>query len=117
MIKCSFLGTFELTDCKAQTITDKICSVCNDVDLSMNEKMCDFGSDGASAMIGNRNGVGAKLKEKVPWLVNSHSVAHRLVLASSQAAVTIAYMHERNLKILLPNCIDFMTFQQSGRQD
>ena len=32
-IECSFLGSFELPNCKAQTITDKICSVCNDLDL------------------------------------------------------------------------------------
>jgi len=42
----------------------------------MIENMCGFGSDEASAMIGNRNGVAAKLKEKVPWLVNNHCVAH-----------------------------------------
>ena len=38
IIKCSFLGTFELSNCKAQTITDKICSVCNDLDLSIMKK-------------------------------------------------------------------------------
>ena len=48
------------------------------IDLSMNEKMCGFGSNGASAMIGRRNGAAAKLKEKVPWLVNNHCVAHML---------------------------------------
>ena len=62
------------------SITDKICSVCNDLDLSMNEKMCGFGSDETRTMIGSRNGVAAKLKEKVPWLVNNHCVAHRLQL-------------------------------------
>lgn len=71
-IECSFLGTFELSNCKTQTITDKICSVCNDLDLSLNERMCGFGSDGASTMIASRNGVAAKLKEIVPWLVNNH---------------------------------------------
>ena len=91
-IECSFLGTFELPNCKAQTITDKICSVCNDLDLPLNERMCGFGSDGASTMIGRRNGVAAKLKEIVPWLVNNHCVAHRLALACSQAADAIPFM-------------------------
>lgn len=54
-IKCSFLGTFELSNCKAQTITDKICSL---------PMMCGFGSHGASTMIGSGNSVAAKLKEK-----------------------------------------------------
>ena len=56
-IECSFLGTFELSNCKTQTITHKICSVCNDLDLSLNERMCGFGSDGASTMIVSRNDV------------------------------------------------------------
>lgn len=118
MIKCSFLGTFELTDCKAQTITDKICSMCKDLDLSMNEKMCGFGSDGASAMIGNRNGVAAKLKEKVPWLVNNHCVAHRLALASSQAAVTIAYMKKfKDIVAQLFRFYDFSAVRTAGLKD
>ena len=54
--------------------------------------MCGFGSDGASTMIGRRNGVAAKLKEIVPWLVNNHCVAHRLALACSQAADAIPFM-------------------------
>ena len=32
---------------------DKICSVFNDLDLSMNERMCGFGSDGDSNVIGS----------------------------------------------------------------
>lgn len=91
-IECLFLGTFELSNCKAQTITDKICSVCNDLDLSLNERMCGFGSDGESIMIGSRNGVAAKLKEIVPWLVGNHCIAHRLTLACSEAADAILFM-------------------------
>ena len=44
-IECSFLGTIEPPSCKAQVIMDKICSVCNDLNLSLNERMCGFGSD------------------------------------------------------------------------
>lgn len=92
IVKCSFLGTFEIPNCKSQTITDKICSEADALGLSLSEKMCGFGSDGASIMIGKRNGVAAKLKDKVPWLVNSHCVAHRLALACSQAADEVPYM-------------------------
>lgn len=53
--------------------------MCNDLDLLMNEKMCGFGSDGVSVMIGNRNGVVVKLKEKVLWFVNNYCVVYRLV--------------------------------------
>ena len=84
----------------------------------MNEKMCGFGSDGASAMIGNRNGVAAKLKEKVPWLVNNHCVAHRLALASSQAAVTIAYMKKfKDIVAQLFRFYDFSAVRTAGLKD
>ena len=118
IIKCSFLGTFELSNCKAQTITDKICSVCNDPDLSMNEKMCGFGSDGASTMIGSRNGVAAKSKAKVPWLVNNHCVAHRLALACSQAAEAIPYMKKFNdIVAKLYRFYDYSAVRTAGLKD
>ena len=66
--------------------------MCNDLDLPVNERMCGFGSDGASTMIGSRNGVAAKLKEILPWPVNNHCEAHRLALACSQAADAIPFM-------------------------
>ena len=118
IIKCSFLGTFELSNCKAQTITDKICSVCNDLDLSMTEKMCGFGSDGASTMIGSRNGVAAKLKAKVPWLVNNHCVAHRLALACSQAAEAIPYMKKfKDIVAQLFRFYDYSAVRTAGLKD
>lgn len=118
IIKCLFLGTFELSNCKAQTITDKICSVCNDLDLSMNEKMCGFESDGASTMIGSRNGVAAKLKEKVPWLVNNHCVAHRLALACSQAAEAIPYMKKfKDIVAQLYRFYDHSAVRTAGLKD
>ena len=43
-------------------------------------------------MIGSRNGVAAKLKEIVPWLVGNHCIAHRLTLACSEAADAILFM-------------------------
>ena len=39
------------------------------------------GSDGASVMTGVRNGVIAKLRQEVPWLIGIHCVAHKLELA------------------------------------
>ena len=33
--------------------------------------------DGAAVMLGRRNGVAAKLKERIPHLVQQHCVAHR----------------------------------------
>lgn len=53
--------------------------MCNDLDLLLNERMCGFGSDGVSIMIGRRNGVVVKLKEIVLWLVNNYCVVYRFV--------------------------------------
>ena len=65
--------------------------MCDDLDLSMKDKVYSFGSDGASTVIGNKNGVVEKVREKVPWLVNHYCVAH--ILAScSQAAEAIPFM-------------------------
>ena len=36
-----------------------------------------FTSDGAAVMLGRRNRVAAKLKERIPHLVQQHCVAHR----------------------------------------
>ena len=58
-------------------------------------------------MIGSRNGVAAKLKEIVPWLVNNHCVAHRLALACSQAADAIPFM--KIFKDKVSKFINFMT--------
>ena len=44
-----------------------------------------FTTDGASVMLGKRNGVAAKLKENVPHLVQQHCVAHRENLCISDA--------------------------------
>ena len=36
-----------------------------------------FTSDGVAVMLGRRNGVAVKLKERIPHLVQQHCVAHR----------------------------------------
>ena len=48
-------------------------------------KTVGFGSDGASVMLGCRNGLAVKLKGDIPHLVEIHCVAHRLELASVAA--------------------------------
>ena len=51
-----------------------------------------FGSDGASVMTGRRSGVAARLKGHNSEIVSLHCGAHRLALASSQAAQHVSYM-------------------------
>ena len=59
-------------------------------------------TDGAAVMVGCRNGLGMKLKEKNKMLSQVHCVAHRLNLAASQASKDIHYMQDyhRYIQIL-----------------
>ena len=52
-----------------------------DVGINSWEDSLACGSDGASVMTGVRNGVIAKLRQDVPWLIGIHCVAHKLELA------------------------------------
>ena len=51
-----------------------------------------FGSDGASVYVGRLNGVVAKLRVEIPWLLGVHCIAHRLELS-----VLDALKHEEQL--------------------
>ena len=85
--KTRFLADVQLTECTAVAIVEAIHMVLKYYNLNM-RKCIGFGSDGASMMVGKSNGVAALLK-KNPYLISIHCVAHRLALASSQAAVGI----------------------------
>ena len=51
-----------------------------------------FGSDGASVMTGRHNGVASKIKQAVGHVFAIHCVAHRLALASGDAADKVDYL-------------------------
>ena len=53
-----------------------------------------FGSDGASVMVGRKNGVAAKIKNTSLHCINIHCMAHRLNLCTSQASKYIPYMKQ-----------------------
>ena len=57
-------------------------------------KVMGFGSGGARAMTGTKEGVTGHLMRENPMLLNYHCVAHRLALVSSQAAASIPYIKE-----------------------
>ncbi|XP_041360631.1 zinc finger protein 862-like [Gigantopelta aegis] len=48
--------------------------------------------DGASVMMGHRNGVSITLRESVPHLISIHSSAHRLELAVKDTIKMVSYM-------------------------
>ena len=57
-------------------------------------KVMGFGSDGAKAMTGTKEGVTGHLLRVNPMLLNYHCIAHRLALVSSQAADSVPYLTE-----------------------
>lgn len=59
-LRSSFLKTIDLEDGKADTITNALVCYLESVGLDI-QKKSSFGSDGASVMIGCRNGVATQL--------------------------------------------------------
>jgi len=57
-------------------------------------KLIALGTDGATVMVGCRNGLGEKMKEHNKCLVQVHCVAHRLNLAASQASKGLDYFED-----------------------
>ena len=55
------------------------------------EKLFGMATDGASVMTGVRSGVTTRMKERNPFMLTTHCIAHRLALASGKAADTVQY--------------------------
>ena len=87
----SFLEMVDLGNGKASTITQSLLSVLRRCEIPITS-VFGFGSDGAAVMVGRRSGVAAQLKEHNPEIVSLHCGAHRLALASSQAAQHVPYL-------------------------
>ncbi|XP_052280820.1 E3 SUMO-protein ligase KIAA1586-like [Dreissena polymorpha] len=86
-----FLSVLPLKDGKAETIFNAQITFIEEHGLDI-QKMCAFGSNGASVMLGCENGVAARLRNFVPHLINNHCVAHKLALAVRQASRGIPYL-------------------------
>jgi len=91
--------TQRIVSLSADAISAHICSYLkDDVKLDMN-KIWAIGTDGASTMMGCRNGVVAQLKKITPSAIGIHCAAHRLNLASSQAGESVPYIKKFNIVI------------------
>ena len=89
--RCCFLKIADLFDGKSETIEQKLVEVCSESEISIS-LVFSFGSDGASVMTGRKAGVAARLKAHNPEMISIHCGAHRVALASSQAATSVAYL-------------------------
>ena len=87
----SYFGNLtEMKTCDAPVLTEAIVLFLNKNQIDFT-KVAGLGSDGASVMVGKNNGVGAMLKRLNPFMLSMHCVAHKLVLASENAASTVPY--------------------------
>ena len=73
---------------KADTLVQALFKFLEEKGISI-IKVQGLGSDGAPVMLGRLNGVGARLKQLNPFLVQVHCVAHKLALCLSNAAKTV----------------------------
>ena len=85
----------------ASTITKRILEYTERTGLDMT-KLTGIGTDGAATMTGCRTGVVTRLKQITPSAISVQCAAHRLNLASSQAADKVQYVKkfQNNLRQL-----------------
>ena len=94
----------------ASTITKRIMEFIENNNLDM-AKLRGIGTDGAATMTGCRTGVVTRQKQIALSAVGVHCAAHRLNLASSQAADKVQY-----IKIFSANCLTTLTIVVSAWQ-
>ena len=90
-----FAKLIELKQCDAQAIFNSIVEYLENSSIDI-QRVSGLGSDGASVMVGQHTGVGARLKQLNPFMLSMHCVAHRLALASENAASSVSYCDEHH---------------------
>ena len=87
-VVCRFLELATLTGGTAEHIFQTLLEVMETRHLPI-EGLFGIATDGASVM---RSGVTTRLKQKIPFMFSTHCIAHRLALASGQAADNVPYL-------------------------
>ncbi|XP_069115977.1 zinc finger protein 862-like isoform X2 [Argopecten irradians] len=90
-----FLTNVECTDATGRGLAGEIMKELQSRGVQPG-KLLSLGSDGASVMTGKHNAI---LKRQNPHMINTHCIAHRLALCTSQAAESIP-MLKRHQQIL-----------------
>ncbi|XP_070549146.1 zinc finger protein 862-like [Ptychodera flava] len=91
-IKSNFLSVEKLSGCDAESIYDAVVSTVNSKGLDLNNLVA-LATDGATVMTGTKSGVATRFKKSVnPFMLSNHCLAHRLALASGNAADSVKYL-------------------------
>lgn len=88
-----FFELTELPGATADNIVDTVLQILAQKKLST-DRMFGMATDGASVMVGTRAGVTTQLKKMNPFMLSTHCIAHRLALASGQAADSVPYLKQ-----------------------
>ena len=83
-----FFSNKDIADGTGANIANQLLNLFEEIGLNVS-KVIGFGSDGASAMTGLKNGATGHLMRENPHIINVHCIAHRLALATSQAAIKV----------------------------
>ena len=92
-IREEFLGIVNLSAGDAKTIDDALREYLDSCDLALS-KCVAFGSDGAGVMVGSKNGVATRIKQRVPYTICTHCNSHRFALVAGDAAKVVPYLHD-----------------------
>lgn len=90
-VNTHFLANLPIEDCSATGILSTVEEFLKVKRLPLSNCF-GFGSDGASVMTGCGAGVATLLKQKNPYIVSLHCIAHKLALVASQAADSVDYL-------------------------
>ena len=86
--RTEFLCAVQLVDKSAEGMYRLICAVLSAMELPLS-KMVALCTDGDSSLIGKHNGLGAKLRGDVAFLLSVHCAAHKTALALADTAKVV----------------------------
>lgn len=87
-MRIAYLTVDNIPDGTVSTIEGKI--------VTPSDKITGFRSDGSAVMAGRREGIATRLKRLNAEMPSVHCGAHRLSLASSEAASSVSYLQRFN---------------------
>ena len=85
------MGNVHISNGQAATVTQIVKDILASHHVD-EKKVVGFGSDSASVMTSENNGVAARLKRVNPFLISIHCMAHKLALYTSQASTGTQYL-------------------------
>ncbi|XP_049904301.1 zinc finger protein 862-like [Epinephelus moara] len=93
-VETSFVGITAVEKADAENITTAIKGIMESVCCDWEDKVVAISTDGAAVMVGARSGVVSRLKEKTPYIIGVHCMAHRLELSFKDVIKSISLFQQ-----------------------